>query len=250
MQPPRPGPQLTFEVLPLPVDAACEVAVAELLSASFPGMPADETRSRFATYSHLALAREADRVVGALFFSRHETPRRVYWGFRMNGVAASIQSRGVLTQLAWAGFRRLIVPEWWRRGVVRRPGHRQEVVCFARVCNPIAARAMASVRSMEPTFLERRPPSAWAQDVYRELREAAGLSTLDVSTGLCPNSAHEHGIAPDVRLNGRSPAFFQAWDATVPAGSELVIIFRLGVGMLVRNVTSRLLVLLRRSLTP
>ncbi|MEB3221184.1 MAG: hypothetical protein VKS61_03810 [Candidatus Sericytochromatia bacterium] len=245
-----PPSALTCEVVTLPVDAACEAAVADLLAAAFPGMPQAETRGRFAAYTHLALAREDGRVVGALFFSRHETARRVYWGFRMNGVSAAIQSKGVLTRMAWAGFRQLIIPEWWRCAVMRRPDRRQEVVCFARVCNPIAARAMSAVRTMEPRFVDGCPPSAWAQDVYGELREAAGIASLEVATGLCPNSAQEHGIAPQVRLDGRFPRFFQAWEATVPPGSELVIIFRVGLGMLVRNVSSRLVVLLKRALSP
>ena len=234
-----------YTLLALPVDAAQTQAVTALLLTSFPGMAEAELTDRFAAYSHLVLAHDAGVLVGALFLSRHAAARRVYWGYRMNGVATNLRAKGVLTGLSWTAMVRAMLPDYFRHG------RGQEFVCFARVCNPIAAKTMAAM-PFEPDFPAGLPPSAWGRSVYEDLKEVAGLSTLDPATGLCPDSAHEHGIAPEIRLSAHAPAFYHAWAATVPAGSELVIIFRLGLRPLARAAAAQVAKTLsrRRSRSP
>jgi 1-acyl-sn-glycerol-3-phosphate acyltransferase len=51
------------------------------------------------------------------------------------------------------------------------------------------------------------------------------IPELDHQTGLCRNSAHEHGIVPKINWMGNDNSFFSAWQRAVPEGSELLILF-------------------------
>jgi 1-acyl-sn-glycerol-3-phosphate acyltransferase len=128
--------------------------------------------------------------------------------------------------MGWYGIWNFLIPDQLLQVWPIRFSKQKEIICFARICNPIAARAFASSNKFEPNFLSEKAPTDWAQSIFAELKVIAHLPTLNPQTGLCLNSAHEHGIAPEVHMNDTYINFYQAWFKLVPAGSELVMIFR------------------------
>lgn len=210
----------------LPLESGLQSEVTDLLMHSFPGLPATEVSSRFASYQYIITARRNNgALVGVLFVSRHESAERVYWGFRMNGVHSTVRNLGLLTKMSHLAISRHIIPDLVRN--VFRFSNRKAFLGFARVCNPIAARTVAAGQVVEPQFQKGLPPSQWTRIAYREMKTLVPIKELDVETGLCLGSAEEHGILPNTVVTDKDSAFMQNWKRTVPSGSELVLVFRL-----------------------
>ena len=208
---------------PFPLDL--EKKIVDVCAFCYPGMPSSEIHLRFKNYHNIIVAFDLDKAIGFLFLSRHETPLRVLWGLRMNGVLQEYRSKRVLLRMGWKAIIKFVLPDFGNSLLRLSKRPKKEIVCYARICNPIAAKAFTRSKQFEPNFLSEAPPSEWAKEVYIDLIAYSAISGLDPKTGLCLNSAHEHGINPEVSLNQTHSHFYRSWNKLVPQGSELVLLF-------------------------
>ncbi|MEI8027478.1 MAG: lysophospholipid acyltransferase family protein [Pseudomonadota bacterium] len=143
----------------------------------------------------------------------------------MNGVLEEYRCNRILLRMGWKAIMKFVLPDFVSHlfRLSKRP--KKEIVCYARICNPIAAKAFTRSKQFEPNFLSEKPLSEWAKNVYLDLINYSEINGLDPKTGLCLNSAHEHGIKPQISLNQTHSQFYRSWNKLVPQGSELVLVF-------------------------
>jgi 1-acyl-sn-glycerol-3-phosphate acyltransferase len=230
---------------PLPMPPQLEAGVRAVLDESFPGLPESEIQSRFRGYDYVVLCRRGEAVVGVLFMSRKESGNRILWGFRMTGMRAAWRSRGLSTRMSRKAFWSLVVPD------LLEAGRERELVGFARVCSPIAARIACGGQRFEPDFVHGRAPTAWARDVYQDIKAAHDIPALDPATGLCLDAAREHGIHPAAAAKAETEdaRFFRQWRQSVPEGSELVMVFPLSWRTVWDYVTTNAKKIMQRKLS-
>ena len=211
-------------------DGICEVAAKAFLA-----VPRREILRRFSEYPEIAVAVDATHVRGFLFASWHSTPPHHYLGFRMAAVDPDWQGRGILGQLSTRMFVRHYVRFFVRKILRLRVNDR--LYGFGRVCSPIAYTTLHAGQQIYPDLISSAACHlpADVQARYTELAALAGLTGLDVRTGLLPNGAASAGLVPgghDISVAG---GWVTPWSEYVPAGSELLVLFPVGFWLPMRH---------------
>lgn len=205
-------------------DGICEVA-----DRAFQAIPRSEVLRRFDDYPVISVALDGARVRGFLFASWHEARPHHYMGFRLTAVDPDWQGRGVLSRLSTRVFVRYYLRFFTRKLLRLRVSDR--LYCFGRVCSPIAYKTLHIGQRIYPDLIGREcdelPAEVRAR--YTELADLAGLTGLDARTGLLPDGAANAGLAPGGRDISVEEGWATPWNRYVTHGSELLVLFPVGL---------------------
>ena len=207
-------------------DGICAVAAK-----AFQSVPRREVLRRFDDYPEIAVALDATHVRGFLFASWHEAPPHHYLGFRLAAVDPDWQDRGVLGRLSTRVFVRHYVRFFTRKLLRLRVTDR--LYGFARVCSPIAYKTLHAGQRVYPDLIRQKACHlpADVQARYRELAALVGLTGLDVRTGLLQDGAANAGLMLDGPDFSVADGWATPWSHYVTAGSELLVLFPVGVAL-------------------